>query len=272
MAYYSYKDTNLYYEEIGDGIPFLLIHGWAIDHSFIEKCMEPIFAQIDRAYRRIYVDLPGMGASTPGFVKNGDGMIEVLSAFMDSIAPGERFYLAGNSFGTVVCRALAAKCTDKVLGMLLIAPAFDHKIEGASKGIYAIDREFIDTLAEDERRTFMQMNANLTKETWERYREYVLPSIRTNEDNDYMRSKLKGSFSFDINKMLIKNHFNQPVLLLTAKYDLAVGYKEQYKWLDIFQKASYFVIDGAGHNMHIDQPVIFDRIVRGYIEQYFTEK
>lgn len=267
MSYYLYKDTELYYKVIGEGKPFLLIHGWGIDHRFLEKCMEPVFDEVSGDYRRIYVDLPGMGLSKAGTVKNGDGMIEVLDSLMQFLAAGEAYYIAGNSFGTVVARALAARCTDRVLGLLLIAPALDYKIEGVENGIFEKDDDFLNSLTEADRRVFSQMNARLTEDTWKRFDEYVMPSININKDNDLANRRLRGSFSFDINKKLCKNHFDKPMLILTAKYDLAVGYKEQRKWLELFPGARYELIDGAGHNIHIDQPEAFHICVRDFIEQ-----
>ena len=268
MSFYNYSDTELFYKEIGQGVPFLLIHGWAIDHAFLEKCFEPIFEKIDYPVRRIYVDIPGMGRSVPGKVKNGDGIIEVLGAFMDYIAPGQQYYVGGNSFGSVVSRAMVAKYADKIAGLMLIAPAADGKIPGSEEGVYVYESDFMRTLSKKQRDDFMAMNANLTRQTWERYVELVEPSVKINEHNDYMHKVLKGSFSFDINKMIMKNHFDKPTLILVGKYDCAVGYKEQFGWLSVFKKGSYILIDGAGHNIHIDQPEMFNDSVEGWLRQF----
>jgi pimeloyl-ACP methyl ester carboxylesterase len=54
--------VNVYYEVVGAGIPVLMLHGYGIDHSVMAGCMEPVF-QGRPGYRRIYIDLPGMGRS-----------------------------------------------------------------------------------------------------------------------------------------------------------------------------------------------------------------
>lgn len=267
MAIFHYDGTEMFYKEIGEGTPFLLIHGWAIDHSFLERCMEPIFAKANGSYKRIYIDVPGMGRSLPGNVKNGDGILRVIEAFMDEMYPGERFYVGGNSYGSVVARAVTAKLTDKVIALLLIAPAMDSKCEGASEGVYRIDEEFMATLDEQEKADFVAMNAKLTREAWERYKELVYPSVRINADNDYMRHKLKGSFGFSIIKALEKKRFKGPVLVVTAKYDTAVGCKAQLIFKDIFTNCTYVVIDGAGHNIHVDQPEEFEKVVLSWLNQ-----
>ena len=85
-------NTKLYYEVVGEGEPFLLVHGWAIDHKFLMNAMEPAFAMSGRSFKRIYVDVPGMGQSEPGLVKNGDGVVEVLTMPSFSISLNEAVF------------------------------------------------------------------------------------------------------------------------------------------------------------------------------------
>ena len=121
MAFFTdpeYK-TKLYYEEIGEGDPFLLIHGWAIDHRFLIDALEPAFALANRPFRRIYVDIPGMGVSGPGLVKNGDDIIAVLVHLMDALGY-ETFYVGGNSFGAAISRAMTVRYPDRLLGAMLL--------------------------------------------------------------------------------------------------------------------------------------------------------
>ena len=66
----------VYYEEYGTGKPVLSIHGWPVDHHIMSGCMEPVFNKMQR-YRRIYLDLPGMG-KTPNVV-NLSGVVEIVA-------------------------------------------------------------------------------------------------------------------------------------------------------------------------------------------------
>lgn len=266
MAVFSYEETQMYYEEVGEGIPFLLIHGWAIDHRFLEKCMEPIFYETGKKFRRIYVDLPGMGKSVAGKVRNGDDITDILIAFMNEIAADEKFYICGNSFGSVLARAITANLGDRVRGLILLSPALDRKQDYVDSKDIIVDENFASTLSEDEREAFIFMHANLNQETYDRYRELVYPSIEINKNNEFLRGKLKGTFGFDINKKIYKSSYNGPTLILTGKNDRAVGYAKQYEWLDIFENASYFVINNAGHNIHVDQPAMFQGVVSGFVE------
>ncbi|WP_339222840.1 alpha/beta hydrolase [Paenibacillus sp. FSL H8-0332] len=59
-----YSDNNITFnfEEAGAGKPILILHGNGPDHRMMRACMEPLFSG-QKDYRRIYIDLPGMGLS-----------------------------------------------------------------------------------------------------------------------------------------------------------------------------------------------------------------
>ena len=72
----SVHDIPIYYKEYGEGKPVIFIHGWPVDHRMMADLFEPIFTKI-QSYRRIYLDLPGMG-KTPSvnWIKNSDDMLK----------------------------------------------------------------------------------------------------------------------------------------------------------------------------------------------------
>lgn len=75
------KNIAIHYEEYGEGKPIIMIHGYYPDHRLMSGCMEPIFA--DRpGYRRIYLDLPGMGRTKgEAWINNSDRMLDIILAF-----------------------------------------------------------------------------------------------------------------------------------------------------------------------------------------------
>ena len=224
MAYWQSGETEIFYEEIGEGTPFLLVHGWAIEHTYLEKALEPVFTSLDKPLRRIYVDLPGMGVSKRGDVRTGEEMMELLYQMMEEITGGKRFFLGGNSFGAGVCRAMAAKHGEKIRGLLLLVPSAGPSAPTAKMGSHSEkDTAFLRGLTIRMRSAFSLMDANLTPEAYERFMEQVYPSMRANADNENLHGIIKGSFSFDIDAAARKNVYAGPVLILTAGLDTAVG-------------------------------------------------
>ena len=239
MSYFEYRGAKLYYEIIGEGIPFLVIHGWAIDHRYTEHMMEPVFNENhgisseenpETKFARVYIDLPGMGQSVPGFVKTGDDVVEILAAFMDEIFGGKQFVIGGNSFGAGVARAFGAKYPDKILALMLIVPS-TGKLGRLPKEKYAVrDEAFLKTLSKADKACFVSMNACLTKEVWQRYETMALECVRSEKDNDFLHGKFRGRYSFDVDAAYRKRPFKKPVLCLCADHDTAVGFEDQKLW------------------------------------------
>lgn len=60
MPYCKVKNANIYYEEIGAGIPIIMLHGFTPDHRLMSGCMEPVFKEND-GWKRIYLDFTWYG-------------------------------------------------------------------------------------------------------------------------------------------------------------------------------------------------------------------
>ncbi|WP_455715408.1 alpha/beta fold hydrolase [Anaerosporobacter sp.] len=63
------EDTKLHYEIEGDGVPIFIIHGNHVDYRLMYGCLEPCFTDVMK-YKRIYIDIPGLGKSIPGVILN----------------------------------------------------------------------------------------------------------------------------------------------------------------------------------------------------------
>jgi pimeloyl-ACP methyl ester carboxylesterase len=79
------KNILVNYEIIGEGKPIVMIHGYYADNRVMAGCMEPIFSAKD-GYKRIYIDLPGMGKSeSPEWITNSDTMLDIVIEFIEKI-------------------------------------------------------------------------------------------------------------------------------------------------------------------------------------------
>ena len=89
---------RLAYEEIGPDappagrvLPVVMLHGMGCNRGLMKGCLEPSFERraqtaCGTAYRRVYVDLPGMGDSNAPLALAGtDAVVEALAAFVRSI-------------------------------------------------------------------------------------------------------------------------------------------------------------------------------------------
>ena len=83
------------YEIIGEGVPVLVIHGWGISKITMKGAFEPVFSELG-GYKRYYIDLPGMGNSEHGNVRNSDDMLDVIHDFAVNVIK-DSFMVIGQS-------------------------------------------------------------------------------------------------------------------------------------------------------------------------------
>jgi len=83
-------DVPVHYVEHGEGVPVLALHGAGVDHREVMACLEPVLGGF-AGYRRIYLDLPGMGRTpAPETISSAD---DVLTVVRDH-KPGEKLAIA----------------------------------------------------------------------------------------------------------------------------------------------------------------------------------
>jgi pimeloyl-ACP methyl ester carboxylesterase len=56
-----------------------------------------------------------------------------------------------------------------------------------------------------------------------------------------------------------------PTLIIAAKQDTEVGYKDQFDLMRIYPNSTYCAIERAGHNLQIEQPELFENTVRSWL-------
>ncbi len=115
-------DIVIFYETYGTGRPIVMLPGQPSDHRVMVRFMEPFFTQRD-GWLRLYPDLPGTGR-TPGVdrLATHDQMLEAVLAFIDTVIPGQRFVVAGLSYGGYLARGVVYRRAASIDGVLLCVP------------------------------------------------------------------------------------------------------------------------------------------------------
>ncbi len=269
MSKFTYNPTIIDYEIIGVGAPILFLHGWGMDKRIMTGCFEPIFDNLNN-FRRIYIDLPGMGMSTAGDVTCSDDMLEILHSFAEEIV-GEKFIIAGESYGGYLARGFVKQYPEMVNGIIFLCPlVYPGTRQGRVEPLKVIrrDDEFLSTLTKEQYDSFTYMNVVLTKSVYERYSKDIMPAIEI-QDRHFLDEVLDGSYYFDVDE--IEQPFEFPCLIVVGKQDTEVGYKDQFNLIKNFPNATYCAINGAGHNLQIEQPELFENIVKQWLIGSFPE-
>lgn len=263
----SIKGLTLNYDIIGNGKPIIMLHGYAADHILMTGCMEPIFNK-NNNYKRIYMDLPGMGKSDSAeWIKNADNMLEIIIEFINYVVPNENFLLAGESYGGYLSRGVIYKMAERVDGLLLICPVIipdNKKREVPQHMVLLKNKELLSKLTSEEEKDFDSNFILQTTKNYERYQKEIKSGLNIANKKFVARYQKNGyEFSFDVDK--INQKYNKPTLLLLGKQDSCVGYKDAWRILDNFPRASFTVLDQAGHNLQIEQEDLFISLVKNWL-------
>ena len=268
------RDVNVYYEVYGAGAPLVMIHGWSPDHRLMKGCMEPVFQDMNTAWRRIYFDLPGMG-KTQGqpWIKGADQMLDVVLGFIDAVIPNQRFILAGESYGGYLARGIIARRPAVVDGLLLICPATWRDPPEGNGGRFQVfekDDALLAGLTEEDRNFFQDEGINVlqNQRVWERFQKEVLPGLKM-ADHSFLRN-CQGKFSFDPDSL--EKPYPKPTLMLAGRQDTRVGYRGLWQIIEKYPRASFVLLDRAGHALQIEQDVLFTTAVKEWLSRVAAER
>jgi len=271
---YTIKNVTIYYEIHGSGTPILMIHGWSPDHRLMKGCMEPVFQSLDTPWQRIYFDLPGMG-KTKGqpWITGTDQMLDLVLEFIDGIIPNQHFVIAGESYGGYLARGVIKERTSQVDGLLLICPIAIQETQRAhSPALQVLEKDpaLLNSLSEEERRYFEGITVLQHKRVWERFKEEILPGLQI-ADYSFLENCLAQHVPFSFNVDQIEKPYMQPTLMIMGRQDSSVGYRDHWQLIENYPRASFVILDKAGHNLQIEQDVLFSEMVKEWLNRVSEE-
>jgi pimeloyl-ACP methyl ester carboxylesterase len=263
-------DITVYYQVFGTGRPILMLHGWSLDHRHMVSEMEPVFVQRD-GWRRIYPDLPGHGQTlSRPWISDQDDMLGVVLNLIDELMPGERFVVAGMSAGAYLARGVLYHRAAMVDGLLLTVPVVvpdDAKRDRPAPVTLVGDATLTEQL-EGDVKAAMQFAVVQSRSMREALQIHYCPPGR--EGDQEFRRRIRRDpnrygFSMDIDAL--SRPFSAPTLILTGRQDSAVGYRDAWQILENYPRASFVVLDRAGHLLAVDQKGLFRALVGEWLDR-----
>jgi pimeloyl-ACP methyl ester carboxylesterase len=119
---FSVDGHEIDYEVRGDGRPIVLLHGLTVDRRILLDACEPVLAAAP-GVRRIYLDLPGHGASRGDPARmSADGLVDALATFTREIA-GAHPAVLGYSYGGYLAQGLVRGVAPS--GLMLVCPVVE---------------------------------------------------------------------------------------------------------------------------------------------------
>jgi pimeloyl-ACP methyl ester carboxylesterase len=262
------ENITIHYEMIGEGRPIIMLHGYPLDHRYMMHDMEPFFEQRE-GWKRIYPDLPGMGR-TPGagWITTQDQILDIVLAFIGQVLPKQRFVIVGASYGGYLARGVIYRRSAFIDGLLLTAPGILADISKRTLPPHVTlfdDKEAIAEMEPEQAKDLQGLAVALTRKLADYMKANIYPAVEI-ADHKFLNSLDKHwAFSFDVDTPT--NPFTQPTLILTGRQDSIAGYVDAWNILENYPRATFVVLDRAGHGLQVEQESLFRALVNEWLDR-----
>jgi proline iminopeptidase len=264
------NDTELFYVEVGKGLPCLVMHGGlGADHSALHPWLDPL----GDVMRLVYYDHRGNGRS--GRPRSESITFEQLCADADALREHlgfEEIAVLGYSFGGFVALEYALRYPERISHLILLdtAPTFDYEEEieanARRKGATQEQLQALDASAEDEGESwrlwkvieplyFRTFDADLA----ERVMGKTLISVEAADAGDAI---IEG---WDLTPRL--GEISAPTLIIVGRDDFVCPPSQAKIMHEGIPNSELAVFENSGHFTHVEEPGAFFDAVRGWLRR-----
>lgn len=258
MPTFNSHGTNLYYEDTGEGIPLLLLHGLTSNHAMFYQEIDAFKGQ----YRVIAPDARGHGKSDkPEHYTLEDHVQDVIALLnhleLDSI------YLIGVSMGSYIAQGVAIEESDRVKKLVLVSTK-SHGEQSSMAELYSRHADemhglsTIDKLSHASRYMFYNQTAvgKWLHETAKVSRQLTLHEQAIASD---------ALIGFDFRTKLCD--VRAETLVISGTYDGLNPPDYGEETAIMIPNATFMEFKWSGHAPNVEQPDLFKEIVNNFLDE-----
>jgi pimeloyl-ACP methyl ester carboxylesterase len=252
--------------ESGHGTPVVLLHGFGLDHRSLLP-LEETFEE-SGGWRRIYLDLPGTARSPAGREGSTQDVADAVVAEIRSRVGDTPFAVLGSSFGGMIARYVAHELRSQVLGLatvvgVFVAPHDDRTVPPRTvlredPRVESILGSALDQYRED---AVVESTAGARA-----FLRYILPGLEGADQAALDRIAERYSLDREPERAH-PEPFLQPTLHITGRQDDVVGFTDAWHRVEHYPRATFAVVDAAGHNILVEQPDVCSALVADWLER-----
>ena len=265
-GYVNVGNGYLYYEEAGEGIPLILVHG----HSLDCRMWDGQFYVFARNYRTIRYDLRGYGKSSPQSEDYQFTHVEDLVALMDSLHI-DKAHIVGLSLGGYIGTDMLGWFSERMLSAVLASGNL-RKSKGPSQPMTSDEA----ALRDEEISALKDRGVDVMKKEWF---EGLVASGGTLRDsireplwkmiNDWnawqpLHKEVRVTAGMDAFEELKKKSPEVPVLILEGRSENN-RFPEHPEILDYLPNAKMMIIDDCGHMLNMERPKEFNNVIEEFL-------
>lgn len=256
---------QLFSLDFGSGRPVLVLHGGKLDHRHMVDAIEPVFSGWD-GWQRVYLDLPGCGASQ-GFddVATQDDVLGHVLTFTRALVEDKPVAVIGESRGSYIAQGLAHAAPELIAGLCLIVPGgFPTDPPPPKPDARAILSRpgLLDTLPDAIRGRAERLVVQ-TPGLIDKIRDLKLPAAALYDAT--LEARLQENFLLSFHEEMLASRFEKPSLILSGRQDSISGYVDTMAMLECYPRASYALLDTAGHSLSWERPNVFRELVQDWL-------
>jgi pimeloyl-ACP methyl ester carboxylesterase len=104
-----------------------------------------------------------------------------------------------------------------------------------------------------------------SRKALERLREDFYPAVALGDGSYQNRIMQHYEFPFDVD--VLPQPFAKPVLIVVGKQDDSVGYRDAWKMMEQFPRATFAVLDKAGHFLGLEQETLLRALADEWLQR-----
>jgi pimeloyl-ACP methyl ester carboxylesterase len=203
-----------------------------------------------------------------------DRFLDVLLQFLDRVLTGRRFVLAGTSAGAYLARGILLHRSRLIDGLLLKVPVIEPKIAKRQTPPFkplVSDPQLMAGLDPAERTALGDILVQspgyldaLRRKIKERAQ--TPGQIAENLRLEALRQDARRyTLSDDVDAL--PEPFGAPTLILCGRQDQIVGYRDAWRIVENFPRATFAILDRADHGLLVDRPQLFHALVNDWLDR-----
>jgi pimeloyl-ACP methyl ester carboxylesterase len=256
----------------GAGPTAVFIHGLTVDRRVMIDAFDELFAAA--GVRRLYVDLPGHGAS-PGDAANAsaDAFVDALAALVRAtLAPSaeragelEAPLVVGYSYGGYLAQALVRELGG-ARGLLLVCPIVEPDFARRTqppRRVAVHDPELPYSDDPREREAFAEVAVQMTRPVLERFQRAVHPANIAADASVVQAMRARYAVSRPIGDALAR--LEAPATIVCGRDDHWAGWQDAVPLVAQLKRPHFVVLPDSGHLLPFEQPAAFAQAVRDFL-------
>jgi pimeloyl-ACP methyl ester carboxylesterase len=263
----SIQGYELDWEVRGEGRPLVLVHGLTTDRRVLVEACEPALETLG-GWRRIYVDLPGHGASRGDVqTSSADAWTSALAALVREAAPEGGAALLGYAYGGYLAQGMV-NALSGLAGLFLLCPTVEpdlarRRVPPRRVAVDGGDLPFSDDPR--ERESFDEVAVVRTREVLERFQRVVHPAQIAVDRELVAAVRARYALSWPVGAAL--QAFAAPVTIVCGRNDHWVGFEDAVTLVRDFPDVQFVVLPGCGNLLPLEAPQAFAALLTDWLRR-----